>query len=707
MIDNSNISLYPIAEALEEGKIAILNLLSSLANKTLDEKIQLHDKIMEEILVIIGDSLHKAAINYTQENILFYFWPGYTTLEGNRILISGEELYDGSKHNTGIGYFNNEVFYNCPSTIFYDAVLTDLKEINYIPPTTHLWKFPQNREVNIKLRDKSLSPLKFLHVEASNISESIAHDSFLHVKFDRDNIEDIIASIGKSVHDNLVITNNENNNYIQWPINIPVGSIFINNEQKELLIDVQKSVYPIWFLATFTNHLHGWGQNDSITSWIVNLTNKLNVIKFSKLSERIYKSLNIGRTNSMNKSITYKNVKFDHWYTLFFDSKSNSGEYINKTELGSAMFLTDKSLPYEYLFIASAWVEQIYGLMRMEDLTISIESKSYQNATLEIEKENQHKEIILQVALAHYIKNSMAGLAFNENRILAYIKENCQDGTVLLYSELQLTIYNLIALYLQIRQDAQTSLVQFQSIENIQKTNEVKYNIKFKDLVLMIYSHSLVLKNGISKIIETNIKQEYSSMDYSEISQLIQSIQANIKKTTLCFKEPSTSLPSDFEFIKIIERISKDLPFYILNLPEELERYLFAINKNQFKMLYTAFNEIFENIYGGKNQVFRCTLVFSKSDSNYLYIISHNYSLTEEDFLELESFPLSNIDSKAAGKGYKIINQSLMEIGSTFQHSPSMIKINEHDPITLNTISYNKYIYKIKLPYKLMINEKV
>ena len=139
--------IFQIVDQLEKTKEEIHQLLNDSKSKGHLENEQTAFLAMEEVLKLIGRGLYQAAVRYSQEEQLkFYFWPGYTTLNGTRILIKGELTQDEGQNEemfTGIGFHRGVEFFNCPSTLYYDAIVADMKDSGYFGPTTHHWKRQQ------------------------------------------------------------------------------------------------------------------------------------------------------------------------------------------------------------------------------------------------------------------------------------------------------------------------------------------------------------------------------------------------------------------------------------------------------------------------------------------------------------------------------------------------------------------------------------
>lgn len=371
MIEKKTIDIYPIVEQLEITKEEIHKLLKKSTQKNLGERENIDFNALEKILKEIGRGLYRAAVDYTgKPDLKFYFWPGYTTLDEKRVLIKGDFAKKSNRESilfTGIGHHKNEEFFDCPSTLYYDAVLADMEKEKYVGPTTHHWKRQQNKQIDIRLK-KDNSVLKILLIECANGNTSLESDaekSFCHIKFNKEDLQDAIESIAPKLSENSDILSISNKNkYIPWPLNKHTRTFKISSRKEKQLEDVQKLVYPIWFAATFSNILNSSVKKRKTENWISDIKNKLVEYDYQPLVDRIEWFLEFEKRNIEKGNGNYKEIFFSHWYSLFFDTKEQ------KQELGSAMILTDHELPKEYLFFISPWLKHIYGLMRMEDYAL-------------------------------------------------------------------------------------------------------------------------------------------------------------------------------------------------------------------------------------------------------------------------------------------------------------------------------------------------
>ena len=378
--------IYDIVKELEESKENVNKFLKEISEKTISEKefeFNSGFETLQKILKEIGRGLNRAANNVAgKDDLIFYFWPGYTTIEGNiRVLIKGKiDKFDevGQKYYTGIGFKKNvsldkgiefEEFFDCPSTLYYDAVLNSYKD--FVPPTTHNWK-RQQPDFQIRLKDDD-SNLKILLIEKGKKSEVKSKEkTILHLTFNENEVENSVEEIANFLEfqsNNICIKPEDKIcNFKKWPFNSDKSDI-IQNENLEA---AQKIIYPVWFAATFCDSLYNYDQNQKYgdENWLKKIKDQLCEFGYTELCQRI-KDFQIAEADQLTvKDENYHNVHFTHWYSLFFDN------YDYKKELGSAMFLTNVELPEEFLYYVSPWLKFIYSQIRALESATLIELKT-------------------------------------------------------------------------------------------------------------------------------------------------------------------------------------------------------------------------------------------------------------------------------------------------------------------------------------------
>ena len=451
--------IFQFVEQLEKTKEEIHPLLKDFKSKGLAEREKTGFSVMEDVLKIIGKGLYNAVKNYTgNDDLKFYFYPGYTTLNGDRVLIKSNLIAQDERDNpmfTGIGYVNDKEFMNCPSALYYEAVIAEIKELDYLGPTTHNWKRQQENQIKILLKDET--PLKILVIEKGNNPYAKSEESICHIKFNGEKIKKVTSYISRklSPKSSLLKVGVDGGEYKPWPTFKP-ESLKLSGERIKQLTEVQKLVYPIWFAATFSDLLQSTDSKQEIDVWLNSIMNVLLEKGYSTLSERIKRFRKYEENYLENNRSEYSNIHFSHWYSFFFDTKEH------KQELGSAMILTDQKIPREFLFYASTWLQQIYGMMRKEDYALEVERNTWksnftklshsQNQYFEAMKEyvntsdigEEQKKVILHY---HELLQGFLEVAKNFDDLNKYVASKKSSDTIEHFSELQDSVATLKLLF--------------------------------------------------------------------------------------------------------------------------------------------------------------------------------------------------------------------------------------------------------------------
>lgn len=451
--------IFQIVDQLEKTKEEIHQLLNDSKSKGHLENEQTAFLAMEEVLKLIGRGLYQAAVRYSQEEQLkFYFWPGYTTLNGTRILIKGELTQDEGQNEemfTGIGFHRGVEFFNCPSTLYYDAIVADMKDSGYFGPTTHHWKRQQGNSISIQLKDET--PLKVLLIESSFLNKSKSGKGLYHIKFNKEEIEKVVQYISKKLafKSPLLRIDGNESEYKPWPLNKP-NDLTISDKRFKQLAIVQKLVYPVWFAATFSELLQSKPNKQKVNDWLSSIIDSVNENGYYDLAARIKKFRDCEEKYLEQDEQKYKPAFFSHWYSLFFDTKTH------KQELGSAMILTDRQLSREFLFYASSWLQQIYGLLRMEESAVIIRTKAWkENFTKLSHSQNQYFEAMKEyvntsnigeeqkTVILHYheLLQGFLEVAKNFDDLNTYVARKSANDTIELFSELQDSVATLKLLF--------------------------------------------------------------------------------------------------------------------------------------------------------------------------------------------------------------------------------------------------------------------
>lgn len=408
--------IFHFVKQLEITKEEIHPLLKDFKSKGLAEKEKSGFAVMEDVLKKIGRGLYDAVRAYLgNDDLKFYFYPGYTTLNGDRVLIKSNLIAQDERDNpmfTGIGYVNNKEFMNCPSALYYEAAIAEIKELDYLGPSTHHWKRQQDNQIKILLEDES--PLKILVIEKGNNSYAKSGESICHIKFNVEKIKKVTSYISRklSSQSSLLKVEIDGGEYKPWPTYKP-DSLKLSDERIKQLTEIQKLVYPIWFAATFSDLLQSTDSKQKIDVWLNSILNVLIENGFSALSERIKRFRKYEEDYLVNNLEEYSNIYFTHWYSFFFDTKEH------KQELGSAMILTDQKIPREFLFYASTWLQQIYGIMRMEDYALEVERNTWKNNFTKLShSQNQYFEAMREYVSSNLIHDEQKKVILHFNELL-------------------------------------------------------------------------------------------------------------------------------------------------------------------------------------------------------------------------------------------------------------------------------------------------
>lgn len=510
--------IFQIVEQLEKTKEEIHGLLKDFATKGLSEKEDSAFAVMEEVLKRIGEGLYKSAKSYTgKDEMKFYFYPGYTTLTGKRVLIKGKLNPKDERDKpmlTGIGFIKNKPFFNCPSTLYYDAIVKDLNESEYLGPTTHHWKRQQDDSIDIKLKDKT--PLKVLLIESSTSNRSSSGKGFYHIQFNKAKFENVVQFISSNLSPKFGLhkISDKERKYKEWPLHKP-NDLNLSDERFKQLAEVQKLVYPVWFAATFSELLQSKSSREKVNKWIASITERVTEKGYYQLAERIKRYRRYEAEYLLKREKEYKPVFFSHWYSLFFDTKEH------KQELGSAMILTDHQLPREFLFYVSSWLQQIYGLMRMEDYALMVR-RNERNENFDVFHHNAkfHLNYIKQSIQIQQTENAVFATDFLR-KIITLSKYALSPAQYLQgHKKEEVSLINKINTIIDvIKADVIHNNAELLKIGSEKLLNEIKERIKLNNLVqfelkeIKILSYpeivEVVMKDIIANAIGHAVTDEY------------------------------------------------------------------------------------------------------------------------------------------------------------------------------------------------------
>jgi hypothetical protein len=370
-------------------------------DKDFQEILDSFDDCTTIILIEMGKVLHKFTVQYLKDNdkeikdLVYYFWPGFSTMENKRISICGAKTENDKQYFTGIGWDeNNTEFRNCPATIAFDQVLNhhNFDGYNFYPGSTHHFRINQNnfKKNYLKLRlkynenDKEGTVFKALHVTTDEQFKEDEHS--LHTLLIKVPQADIKNSgfIVKTSLDSFLKQNNDGaeDKYLwKWPFNpLPYEEKIESKNKTDLCKDYQKNdiniqthLYSYWIAKTLGgrntfDNISKEAYKQKLQEFLENrgdeqyLREKLDFLdKTNAEKERI------AAIDSTNYENSYKEIYFKHWYTLYHEGVTI------KEDLGSTMFLTSHELPLELLYYVASWIEDIYNNLKL------IESKAITN----------------------------------------------------------------------------------------------------------------------------------------------------------------------------------------------------------------------------------------------------------------------------------------------------------------------------------------
>jgi len=368
----------------------------------------------KDILIEMGKVLREFTVKYLNDNpglikeeekkdFVYYFWPGFSTIENKRISIWGAETKESkSKYTTGVGWTgwnkNIEEFRNCPATIAYEQVLNNenFDGCNFFPGSTHHFRVNQSKEndfgksyLKLRIGEKG-DVFKALHIttdEQYKKDESVVHT--LLITIPQTEINEIGSTVQKQL--NLFLeynrtrkNNEERDKYLwEWPFNVlPYEEKFEKRKNKsesiiELCkkaqksdIEIQTHLYSFWIAETL-------GMEDAfddtckktyrkkLQQLIENRRDKLywyeklDLLDDIDAEKKRVENISKSSTDPESQMNSYKKANFNHWYTLYHEGVTV------KEDLGSTMFLTSHPLPLELISHVASWIEDIYNNLKL------------------------------------------------------------------------------------------------------------------------------------------------------------------------------------------------------------------------------------------------------------------------------------------------------------------------------------------------------
>jgi len=349
----------------------------------------------------------------------FYFWPGFTTLQNKRVFIWVDNSQNQGHYYTGIGYDNDKEFRNCPTTLAYNQVLNADNFIgtDFFPGSTHNFRVNQSKidenwkKEYFKLRNKG-HVFKAIHVTTDKDfkEEEESHHALL-ISIRKENIKDSSWKIKKKLGNFLKGNNVEKNEYyFQWPFDALPYEEKIKEKQKNItseklinlceekqrrVIDIQTHLYSYWIAETlgdgsafksdenkqkFKKRLHELLENNNL----LELEGKLGFFEKIDNEKQKFKA----------NPCSFKDVYFNHWYTIFHESFSL------EEDLGSTMLLSNYKIPHQLLYHVSSWIEDIYNSLKLLESKTMVEFNTY--------KDNFRTLAHSQIPFFNYFRNKLS-----------------------------------------------------------------------------------------------------------------------------------------------------------------------------------------------------------------------------------------------------------------------------------------------------------
>lgn len=296
---------------------------------------------------------------------------------------------------------------------------------------------------------------------------------------------------------------------------------------------------------------------------------------------------------------------------------------------------------------------------------------------IESEKEQIERERNFHVGMAHYIKNSMTGLARQEGEIIKFISKQSNAEKIKLVAKTQRLIYYLINLVLQLRQ--KKDVLEIGKID-IPNDSVSLVSLPIINLIQTAYIHTVLSKNKLQKFIDT-----WEEEDRHKAEEAIDAIEKNLNAIKNSFdKQDNTNIFKPWDKNFIFETLKSDNGHSFIEIINESSEDI-EMTINQCKSIYAAFLEIFDNIFGDKHGMHNAS-IYIKSGS--IKIIAYNTQRKQinwqDDFNDLTS------DINTDGLGLKIIQSAIKECGWGIQFTEGKAKEEKIDDRTIKT-----YCYKI------------
>ncbi|GHU78434.1 hypothetical protein FACS1894145_0330 [Bacteroidia bacterium] len=396
-------------------KEKINKLITNISDKEIEERLDAFKPPFDELRKILekmGKILFKFIILYFEEkkeenikDFKFYFWPGFTTLENQRVFIWGSKIYRANQkyYYTGVGWDNSnkkEEIKDCPTTLSYDHVLNGHNYEGSVlhPGSTHNFRINQSKDktgkkkeyLKLRIQNKdgnNSNVFKALHITTDeSFKESVDSKYTLHIKLNNNILHEsgpfVKGKLDKFLKQHNNMGKDENYRW-KWPFDVfpyeeRVKKEFNNDisqedlltqceEYQQKVIDIQTHLYSYWIAETL-----GDGSTFRDEEKKKKFKQKLHMLLAEKnLSDLeaqfgFFDKIDIEKGRIKIEQKKYKEIYFKHWYTIYNDG------YSVEEDLGSTMLLTSHSLSPDLLNPISVWIEDIYNNLKLvESKTIA------------------------------------------------------------------------------------------------------------------------------------------------------------------------------------------------------------------------------------------------------------------------------------------------------------------------------------------------
>jgi len=340
--------------------------------------------------LFLYDTIKKSKSRNIKQNIQnfqFYFWPGYSNIDNQRLALQGlrqEGLFQeydlcgiGNKQikdeqvNYIIKYINQESsecllfqhhenegdfwIKNIPSSIAYNRVLNAShfdKENgyggkSYSPAGTSNWIFSQKAsgisEFSLKETNTSFMILNVGVHEEDSCSKY--QNNSIVIKISEDKIGESGYIVSKSL-DKKNFNIAEEQRFIEWPapaVQSSSDSFDVKTNRK-----LHKQAYSYWLSETLKTNKTTQSNYDEII-------NSFKEEGFSEISERI---VSFGEIEEQIRKKT-EEIYYKNWYTIFLDGHSRN------SDLGSAMFFSNHSHSKSFLRKCLLFLKVVYKDLRI------------------------------------------------------------------------------------------------------------------------------------------------------------------------------------------------------------------------------------------------------------------------------------------------------------------------------------------------------